>query len=121
MPLPLWNIVIMSLHRYHTSRLLEDMQGGSLIRYKTPILTQRGSGLGENLLKIVGPPVVTALQSTLQDVKQGRSLADSVSKSGPALRRNLKRKAPAIALAVGKHKATQRYKKAKRRVSDIFG
>ena len=111
----------MSLHRYHTSRLLEDMQGGSLIRYKTPILTQRGSGLGENLMKIVGPPVVTALQSTLQDVKQGRSLADSVSQRGPALRRKLKRKAPSIALSVGKHKANQSYKKARRRVRDIFG
>ena len=121
MPLPPWQVVIMSLHRYHTTRVLEDMQGGSLIRYKTPILTQRGSGLGENLLKIMGPPVVTALQSTLQDVKQGRSLAKSVSQRGTALQRDLKRKAPSIALAVGKHKATQNYKKAKRRVRDIFG
>ena len=111
----------MSLHRYHTSRFLEGMQGGSLTRYKTPILTQRGSGLEEALLKITGPPLVTALQDTLQDVKRGRSLADSVSQRGRQLKRNLKRKAPKIAVAVGTNAAAKRYKKAKRRVRDIFG
>ena len=58
----------MSLHRYHNTQLMEGMYGGSLIRYKMPTLPQRGSGLEEALLKVAGPPVVTALQNTLQDV-----------------------------------------------------
>ena len=111
----------MALHRYHTTRLLEGMQGGSLIRYKTPILSQRGAGLEEALLKVAGPPVVTALQNTLQDVQQGRAIADSVSQRGRELKRSLKRKAPQMVLADGKYAAAKRYKKAKRRVHDLLG
>ena len=111
----------MSLHRYHTTRLLEGMQGGSLTRYKTPILTQRGSGLEEALLKVAGPPVVTALQNTVRDVQQGRAIKDSLSQRGSELKRSLKRKAPKMVLAAGKYAAAKRYKKAKRRVRDLLG
>ena len=65
----------MSLHRYHETH----MQGGSLIRYRTPTLSQRGSGLEEALLKVAGPSVVTAMQNTVRDVQQGKSIKDSVS------------------------------------------
>ena len=97
------------------------MSGGSLIRYHTPILTQRGGGLEEALLKVAGPPVVTTLQHTLQDVKHGRSIADSVSQRGRELKRSLKRQAPKMVLAAGKYAAAKRYKKAKRRVRDLLG
>lgn len=66
----------MSLHRYHTPQLgggIYVMRGGSLIRYHTPTLSQRGGGLAENLLKIAGPSVVQAVQNTMRDVQQGKS------------------------------------------------
>ena len=116
----------MSLHRYHETQLGASiyphvrMQGGSLIRYRTPMLTQRGSGMEEAMLKVAGPSVVTALHNTMRDVQQGKSLKDSVAQHGRELKRNLKRKAPRMALEAGKYAATQRYKKAKRRVRDIF-
>ena len=117
----------MSLHRYHETQLgagiypHSRMQGGSWIRYRTPKVTQRGAGLEEALLKVAGPSVVTAMQNTVRDVQQGKSIKDSVSQRGQELKRNLKRKAPRMVLAAGKYGATQRYKKAKRRVQDIFG
>ena len=60
------------------------------------------------------------MQNTVRDVQQGKSIKDSVSQRGQELKRNLKRKAPQMALAAGKYAATQRYKKAKCRVRDIF-
>ena len=117
----------MSLHRYHSTQLgagiypLSRMQGGTLIRYRTPTVTQHGAGLAEELLKVAGPSVVTAMQNTMRDVQQGQSIKDSVSQRSKELTRNLKRKAPSMVLAIGKHGAKQQYKKAKRRITDIFG
>lgn len=113
----------MSLHRYHTPQLgggIYVMRGGSLIRYHTPTLSQRGGGLAENLLKIAGPSVVQAVQNTMRDVEQGKSLKASAREQGQRLSRQLKRKAPSMAMAAGKHSVKQKYKKAKRRIKDIF-
>ena len=116
----------MSLHRYHSTQLgagiypLSRMQGAGLVRYHTPVLTQRGAGLAEELLKVAGPSIVTAMQNTVRDVKQGSSLSDTVSQGGMELTRNLKRKAPSMVLAAGKHGVKQQNKKAKRHVKDIF-
>ena len=114
---------IMSLHRYYMPQIgagMYLMRGGALTRYHTPVLTQRRGGLAENLLKVAGPSVVNAMQHTLRDVQQGKSLRASAQEHGQQLSKNLKCKVPSIALAVGKHSANQQYKKAKRRVKEIF-
>ena len=113
----------MSLHRYHTPQVgggIYLMRGGSLTRYHTPVVTQRGAGLAENLLKVAGPSIVTAMQNTIRDVQQGKSLSASAKDSAKTLQKNLKRKAPSLVMTLGKHKAQQKYKKTKRAVKDIF-
>ena len=102
------------------------MRGGSLTRYHTPVLTkQDGQGLNEDLIKIVGPLIVKQAQAGLQDIQRGRSLADTWAHRGEQLNRELKRKAPAMAWTIGKHKAKRTaqntYKRATQRVRDIFG
>lgn len=114
----------MSLHRYHANQIGVGpyvMRGGSLRRYHTPVLSQGGGGLAEALLKVAGPSVVTAVQNTMRDVQQGKSIRNSVTRHGSQLKRTLKRKAPDLAWAAGTHVAGQQYKKVKRRVKDIFG
>ena len=115
----------MALHRYHVQKggaiYPTVMVGGNLRRYTTPVVTvQRGSGLEERLMKIAGPSVVQAAQRTLRDVQRGKSVAQAGQKHMKQLRKNLKRKAPRMVVAVGKHKASQQYKKVKRRIKDIF-
>lgn len=114
----------MSLHRYHTPQRgsgIYIMRGGSLSRYHTPELTQqRGAGLTETLLKIAGPTVVQAAQNTLRDLEGGKSLQQSMSERGRDVKRQLKRKAPSMLKAAGAHAAKKKYKKAKRRIKDIF-
>lgn len=99
-------------------------RGGSLQRYRTPNVPQRGSGLAESLLKIAGPSVVQAARDTLSDLQAGKSLSESAKVRGSQLAKSLKRKAPSMVMAAGKAKikksASQRYKKARRRIKDIF-
>ena len=102
------------------------MRGGSLTRYHTPVVTsQEGKGLAEELIKVAGPLIVQQAQAGLQDIQRGQSLADTWSNRGEQLTRGLKRKAPALAWTVGKHKAKRTaqntYKRATKRVRDIFG
>ena len=115
----------MALHRYHATTIGAGpyviQGGGGLRRYHTPVVSQGGGGLGEELLKVAGPSVVKALQHTMQDVQRGKSIRSSVATHGSQLKRTLKRKAPSLAWAAGKHVAGQQYKKAKRAVKDIFG
>ena len=114
----------MALHRYHSTNIGAGpyiMQGGGLRRYHTPVVSQGGGGLGEELVKVAGPSVVRAIQNTMQDVQRGKSIRNSVATHGAQLKRNLKRKAPSLAWEAGSHIAGQQYKKAKRRVKDIFG
>ena len=80
------------------------MQGGSLTRYHTPVvMTQKGKGLAEELIKIAGPLIVQQAQAGLQDIQRGRSLADTLSNRGEQLTRGLKRKDPALAWTVRKN------------------
>ena len=93
------------------------MRGGSLTRYHTPVVTtQEGKGLAEELIKLAGPLIVQQAQAGLQDIQRGHR--------GEQLTRGLKRKAPALAWTVGKHKAKRTaqktYKRATQRVRDIF-
>ena len=102
------------------------MRRGSLTCYHTPVVTtQEGKGLAEELIKLAGPLIVQQAQAGLQDIQRGKSLADTWAHRGEQLTRGLKRKAPALAWTVGKHKAkrtTQNtYKRATQRVQDIFG
>jgi len=102
------------------------MRGGSLTRYHTPVVTtQEGKGLAEELIKVAGPRIVQQAQAGLQDIQRGQSLADTWSNRGEQLTRGLKRKAPALAWTVGKHKAKRTAqntnKRANQRGRDIFG
>ena len=102
------------------------MRGGSLTRYHTSVLTQQeGKGLAEDLIKLAEPLIVQQAQAGLQDIQRGKSAADTWADRSAQLSRGLKRKAPAMAWATGKHKAKRTaqntYKRATQRVRDIFG
>ena len=79
----------------------------------------------EDLIKIAGPLIAQQAQAGLHDIQRGQSLADTRAHRGEQLTRGLKRKAPALAWTVGKHKAKRTaqktYKRATQRVRDIFG
>ena len=96
------------------------MRGGALTRYHTPVVTQRGGALTEDLLKVAGPSVINGMQNTLQDVQQGKSITDTVQEQGKQLTKNLKHKLPSMAMAAGKHAPRQCYKKTKRRIKEIL-
>ena len=98
------------------------MRGGSLTRYHTPVVTrQEGQGLAEELIKLAGPLIVQQAQAGLQDIQRGKSAADTWADRSGQLSRGLKRKAPAMVWAGGKHQAKKTYKRATQRVRDIFG
>ena len=65
------------------------MRGGSLTRYHTPVVTRKqdGGALAEELIKIAGPLILQHAQVGLQDIKAGRSLADTLSPRGPQVQR----------------------------------
>lgn len=96
------------------------MRGGSLTRYHTPHVSQKGGGLAESLLKIAGPVVLQAAQNTLRDIQSGKTVQQSFAQRGKEVRNSLKRKAPSMAAVAGKEVVKSKYKKAKRRVKDIF-
>ena len=102
------------------------MRGGSLTRYHTPVVsTQEGKGLTEELIKLAGPLIVQQARAGLRDIQRGKSAADTWADRSAQLSRGLKRKAPAMAWATGKHKvkrtAQNTYKRATQRIRDIFG
>ena len=102
------------------------MRGGSLTRYHTPVVTQQeGKGLAEDLIKLARPLIVQQAQAGLQDIQRGKSAAETWADRSAQLTRGLKRKAPAMAWMIGKHKAKptaqNTYKRATQRVRDIFG
>ena len=102
------------------------MRGGSLTQYHTPVVTsQKGEGLAEQLIKLAGPLVIQQAQAGLQDIQRGKSAAATLAHRSTQLKRGLKRKAPAMAWTVGKHKAKRTaqntYKRATQRIRDIFG
>ena len=99
-----------------------EMLGGSLTRYHTPVLTkQDGQGLTEDLIKLAGHLVLQQAQAGLQDIQRGMSAADTCANRSAQINCCLKRKAPAMAWVVGKHKAKNTYKRAAKRARDIFG
>ena len=102
------------------------MRGGSLTRYHTPVVsTQEGKGLTEELIKLAGPLIVQQARAGLRDIQRGKSAADTWADRSAQLSRGLKRKAPAMAWATGKHKvkrtAQNTYKRTTQRIRDIFG
>ena len=98
------------------------MRGGSLTRYHTPVLTpQDGKGLAEDLIKLAGPMVLQQAQAGLRDIQRGKSAVETWADRRGQLTRGLKRKAPAMAWAGGKHQAKKTYKRATQRIRDIFG
>ena len=102
------------------------MRGGSLTRYHTPVVTkQEDKGLDEELIKLAGPLIVQKAQAGLRDIQRGKSLADTWADRSTQVHRGMKRKAPAMAWTIGKHKAKRTaqntYKRATQRVRDIFG
>jgi len=102
------------------------MLGGSLSRYHTPTV-QRGGALVEDLIKVAGPMVVDSMGRMVQDVQRGVKASDAMKQRGQALRKTLKRKAPAMVASLGgraaKRKATSTYKRLTQplsRVRDIL-
>ena len=79
----------------------------------------------EDLIKLAGPLIFQQAQAGLQDIQQGKSVADVWGRRSAQLSRGLKRKAPAMAWTIGKNKAKRTaqntYKRATQRVRDIFG
>ena len=81
------------------------MLGGSITRYHTPhVVSQTGSGLGEELIKLAGPTVVGALERGVEGVRQGRGAAQAFGGEAKRTMRDLKRKAPAMAVRMLAHK-----------------
>ena len=92
------------------------MRGGSLTQYYPPAARgQDGDGFTEELIKIAAPVILESLQSGLRTASSGKSLGVVGDVIGQTLKRGVKRKAGVK--AGGQHI----YKKAKRKVSDIFG
>ena len=76
------------------------------------VTSQEGQGLAEELIKVAGPLIVQQAQAGLQDIQRGKSAADTWADRSVQLSRGLKRKAPAMVWAGGKHKAKKTYKRA---------
>ena len=105
------------------------MRGGSLNRYHTPVMTrQKGRGVTDDLVKIAGPMVIRELSKGVAEVKKkGVPTTKALGQSMDRFSKDLKRKAPAIAVGLAKRavkrKASATYKKAAKRVravKDIF-
>ena len=89
------------------------MLGGSITRYHTPhVVSQVGSGLAEELIKLAGPTVVGALERGVEGVRQGRGAVQAFGGEAKKTVRDLKRKAPAMAVRMLAHKRS--------RLPDIF-
>ena len=98
------------------------MRGGSLRRYYPPAARgQDGDGFTEELIKIAVPVVLESLQSGLRTASSGKSLSVVGDVIGQTLKQGVKRKAGALIKAGVKAGGQHVYKKAKRKVSDIFG
>ena len=101
------------------------MRGGSLNRYHTPVMTrQKGRGVTDDLVKIAGPMLIRELWKGVAEVKKGVPTTKALGQSLDRFSKDLKRKAPDIAVRLAKgaikRKASATYKKAAKRVKDIF-
>ena len=73
------------------------MLGGSITRYHTPlVVSQVGSGLAEDLIKLAGPTVVGALERGVEGVQQGQRAQDAAGREAKRALKELKRKAPEV-------------------------
>ena len=73
--------------------------------YHTPhVVSQTGSGLAEDLIKLAGPTVVGALERGVEGVQQGRRAVQAFGGEAKRTMRELKRKAPAMAVRALAHK-----------------
>ena len=98
------------------------MRGGSLTRYYPPAArVQDGDGFTEELIKIAAPLVLESLQSGLRTASSGKSLGVVGDVIGQTLKQGVKRKAGTLIKAGVKAGGQHVYKKAKRKVLDIFG
>ena len=98
------------------------MRGGSLTRYYPPAARgQGGDDFTEELIQIAAPVILESLQSGLRTASSGKSLGVVGDVIGQTLKRGVKRKAAALIQAGVKAGGQHVYKKAKRKVSDIFG
>ena len=98
------------------------MRGGSLTRYYPPAARgQDRDGFTEELINIAAPVVLESLQSGLRTASSGKSLVVAGDVIGQTLKRGVNRKAGTLIKAGVKAGVQHIYKKAKRKVSDIFG
>ena len=70
------------------------MLGGSLTRYHTPTMQEKG--FTQELIKLAGRSVVRSIVHGLEEYIKGASASDALKSSGEVLKRGLKRKLPAI-------------------------
>ena len=84
------------------------MLGGSISRYHTPhLVTQVGSGIAEDLIKIAGPTVVGALERGVSEVQQGKRAQDVAGPEAKRVLKELKRKAPEVLASLMGHKRSR--------------
>ena len=102
------------------------MWGGSLTRYQPPPLPpQDGRGLREDLYRLGGPILASAVQVGARAGAQGQSWRGVARAAGQEIKRGLKRKALPIAGTVAKRSAASTAKKGYRntvgRIRDVLG
>ena len=102
------------------------MWGGSLTRYRPPPLPpQDGRGLREDLYRLGGPILASAVQAGARAGARGQSWRGVARAVGQEIKRGVKRKALHIAGTVAKRSATSAAKKGYRntvgRIRDVLG
>ena len=88
------------------------MCGGSLTRYHTPIIAQRGSGIAEDLVKTAGPAALRSGHEVMDRVVKGESLSK--------VAKDLKRKLPAAAKRIAKRELQQAMNYGSKRFKGIL-
>ena len=93
--------------------------------HRPPLPPQDGRGLREDLYRLGGPILASAVQAGVRAGAQGQSWCGVAQAAGQEIKRGLKRKALPIAGLVAKRSATSTAKKGYRntvgRILDVLG
>ena len=94
-----------TVHNMSFVRYQSPMTGGSITRYHTPAMQERG--LKEDVISEVGPITIESSQKALFKEQDGKSLSEVGTHFAHDIKRGVKRKAPAI---VGFHMTSLKFK-----------
>ena len=102
------------------------MWGGSLTRYRPPPLPlQAGRGLREDLFRLGGPILASAVEVGARAGAQGQSWRGVAQAAGQEIKRGLKRKGLPIVATAAKRAAVstakKRYRNTVGRLRDVLG